>query len=206
MTDQKKTRSSIVKKITLGVKCRKFFNFRSDAMNKEYRKTLKKKSGRCIQNKPMNTRTTQKQDTTDMDNELKIGLTEVSRQEPFASLLGIELKALESGYAQVEMVYTPLKMNNIYGRAHGGAIFALIDEAFQLACQTHGSIAVALNVSVTYIAGPSEETRLTATAKEVHKTRKTAGYSITVVDAENRLVATCNALAYRTGKPVPFGA
>ncbi len=139
-----------------------------------------------------------------MDSQLKNGLVAVSKKEPFATTLGIELKELDTGYAHVEMMYDPSKMSNIYGRAHGGAIFALMDEAFQLACQTHGSIAVALNVNLTYISSPDKKILLKATANEVHKTRKTASYDIRVVDAEDRLVATCSALAYRTGKSVPF--
>ena len=141
-----------------------------------------------------------------MDARLKNGLVAVSQEEPFAGILGIELKDLDTGYAHVEMMYDPLKMSNIYGRAHGGVIFALMDEAFQLSCQTHGTIAVALNVNVTYVSSPDKKTLLKATASEVHRTRKTASYDIRVVDDENRLVATCSALAYRTGKPVPFPA
>lgn len=141
-----------------------------------------------------------------MDSKLKEGLVQASLAEPFASTLGIELKDLDTGYAQVEMIYDPDNMSNIYGRAHGGAIFALMDEAFQLSCQTHGTIAVALNVNVTYVSSPDKKTRLTATASEVHKTRKTASYDIRVTDDKNNLVAKCNALAYRTGKPVPFTA
>ena len=104
----------------------------------------------------------------------------------------------------VEMTYEPEEMNNLFARAHGGAIFSLIDEAFQIACQTHGSIAVALNVNVTYISSPNETTRLRATAAEISKTRKTANYDIRVLDSTDRLIATCQALAYRTGKPLPF--
>jgi len=139
-----------------------------------------------------------------MDSELKKGLEKASQTEPFASILGIKLRDLGTGYAHVEMMYDPDKMNNIYGRAHGGAIFALMDEAFQLSCQTHGTIAVALNVNVTYVSSPDKKTLLLATATEVHKTRKTASYDIRVMDSKDNLVAKCNALAYRTGKPVPF--
>ncbi len=30
------------------------------------------------------------------------------------------------------------------------------------------------------------------------------GYDIRVTDNDGRLIATCQALAYRTGKPIPF--
>jgi acyl-CoA thioesterase len=38
----------------------------------------------------------------------------------------------------------------------------------------------------------------------VHQTKRTANYEIRVTDGEGRLIATCQALAYRTGKPLPF--
>ena len=65
-------------------------------------------------------------------------------------------------------------MNNIYARAHGGAIFALIDEAFETAGQTDGTIAVALNVNVTYVSSPEPGARLRGEAKRVSQTKKTA--------------------------------
>jgi acyl-CoA thioesterase len=139
-----------------------------------------------------------------MDPLIKDALLKAVSKEPYAVALGICLLEVDEGYAVAEMTYEPDTMANIYARAHGGAIFSLIDEAFQVACQTHGSIAVALNVTVTYISSPNETTRLRAVAREISKTRKTANYDIRVLDSTDRLIATCQALAYRTGKPLPF--
>ena len=125
-------------------------------------------------------------------------------QEPFARALNMELVALEQGYSAVEMTYVPSSMANIYSRAHGGAIFALIDEAFETAGQTDGTIAVALNVNVTYVSSPDEGVRLRAEARRMSQTKRTANYDIRVTDSNGTLIATCQALAYRTGKPIPF--
>ena len=46
--------------------------------------------------------------------------------------------------------------------------------------------------------------RLRAEAREVSRTKKTASYDIKVADKDGQLIATCQALAYRTGKPIPF--
>ena len=124
--------------------------------------------------------------------------------EPFARALQMELVSLEAGHSIVEMTYAPEVMNNIYARAHGGAVFALIDEAFETASQTDGTIAVALNVSVTYVASPTPGDRLRGEARMVSQTRKTASYAIQVTGSDEQLIATCQALAYRTGKPIPF--
>lgn len=140
-----------------------------------------------------------------MNREIKEAISRAVESEPFAQALGMRLVALEEDFSCVEMLYDPEKMNNIYGRAHGGALFALIDEAFETAGQAHGTIAVALNVNVTYVASPEPGTLLRAEAKELSLTRRTASYEIKVTDAgSGALIASCQALAYRTGKPIPF--
>jgi len=139
-----------------------------------------------------------------MDQAVKEAIYRAVKKEPFAQAMNMELVALDLGYSMVEMTYDPATMNNIYDRAHGGAIYALIDEAFETSCQTHGSVAVALNVNVTYVSSPETGVRLQAEAKEVSLTKKTAGYDIKVKDQNGQVIATCQALAFRTGKPIPF--
>ena len=41
-------------------------------------------------------------------------------------------------------------------------------------------------------------------AREISGTKQTASYDIRVSDQDGRLIATCQALAFRTGKPLPF--
>jgi acyl-CoA thioesterase len=139
-----------------------------------------------------------------MDQKVKNAIYNAVENEPFAKAMKISLEKLELGYSAVEMTYDPDHMNNIYDRAHGGAVFALIDEAFETAGQTEGTIAVALNVNVTYVSSPEPGVKLRAEAQRVSQTKKTASYDIRVSDARGNLVATCSALAYRTGKPIPF--
>jgi acyl-CoA thioesterase len=139
-----------------------------------------------------------------MDQKVKNAIFRAVEKEPFATALKVNLIELELGYSKVEMKYDPTNMNNIYERAHGGALFALIDEAFETASQTDGTIAVALNVNVTYVSSPQPGAKLRAEARRISQTKKTAGYDIKVSDENNQLIATCSALAYRTGKPIPF--
>lgn len=139
-----------------------------------------------------------------MDQKVRNAIYGAVENEPFAKALKISLKELELGYSAVEMIFDPAIMNNIYARAHGGALFALIDEAFETAGQTDGTIAVALNVNVTYVSSPEPGVKLRAEAKRVSQTKKTAGYDIRVSTEDGDLIATCSALAYRTGKPIPF--
>jgi acyl-CoA thioesterase len=139
-----------------------------------------------------------------MDHAIREAIHRAVRKEPFSRALHMELVALKPGYSAVEMTYEPAAMDNIYARAHGGAIFALIDEAFETAGQTHGTIAVALNVNVTYVTSPQPGARLRAEAQEVSRTKQTASYDIKVTDQDGQIIATCQALAFCTGKPIPF--
>ena len=139
-----------------------------------------------------------------MDEAVKKAIYLAVAREPFAQQLKLQLVALDDGFSAVEMDYVPQTMNNIHDRAHGGAIYALIDEAFETAGQTDGTIAVALNVSVTYVSSPEPGTRLRAEAKLFSRTEKTAGYDIRVTDQQERIIAFCQALAFQTGKPIPF--
>lgn len=143
-----------------------------------------------------------KQELSVMEDEKKAAYFKKVKEEPFARYLNIKLKDVSAGYALCEMEYTE-QMDNIYGMAHGGAIFSLIDEAFEISSNSHGHIAVALNINVTYMKPPRKNTVLTAESKEINRTRRTASYHITVRDDQN-LIAVCQALVYITDKAVPF--
>lgn len=109
--------------------------------------------------------------------------------EPFARKFGLELLDLDNGYPKMEMKFTS-DMENIFGLAHGGALFAVIDEAFETASNSHGTMAVALNMNITYISSPPLGTRLIAEARKFSQTRKTASYDIKVADEQNNLIVS----------------
>jgi acyl-CoA thioesterase len=138
-----------------------------------------------------------------MDNKIKEAIFRKVESEPFVQKFGIRLLDLDEGYSKVEMKFTP-DMENILGMAHGGALFALIDEAFETASNSHGTVAVALNMSITYISSPSLGSRLIAEAREFSCTQRTANYEIKVLDDQKNLIASCQALVYRKGEKLPF--
>jgi len=138
-----------------------------------------------------------------MDPDIRAAIFTAVDREPLVRTLGMELVELEAGFSAVDMTYRPEVMDNLFARAHGGALFALIDEAFETVAQTDGTVCVALNVNVTYIASPEPGARLRAEAREIGRTKRTASYDIRV-HAGRTLLATCQALAYRTGNPLPF--
>ena len=138
-----------------------------------------------------------------MDERVKEAIFKKVETEPFAQKLGIRLLELEEGYSKVEMKLTS-DMENLFGMAHGGALFALIDEAFETASNSHGTVAVALNMNITYISPPSLGSGLIAEAREFSRTQRTAVYEIKLIDDQNNLIASCEALVYRKGGSLPF--
>jgi acyl-CoA thioesterase len=138
-----------------------------------------------------------------MDVKIREAIFRQVEKEPFAQKFGLKLLDLDDGYSKVEMTFTQ-DMENIFGMAHGGTLFAIIDEAFETASNSHGTVAVALNMNITYVSSPPKGCRLIAEAKEFSLTNKTANYDIKVFDDQKRLMASCQALVYRTGKPLPF--
>ena len=139
-----------------------------------------------------------------MGKELCDELKHRSKAEPYARLLGMEPAEVLEGNATVRMTIRP-ELKNIFGSTHGGALFSLIDEAFQLACNSYGTLSVALNVNINYVAAPASGSLLEAKANEVHKTRRTSSYFCEVRDVgDDKLIATAQALAYRTGKDLDF--
>ena len=87
---------------------------------------------------------------------------------------------------------------NLAGTVHGGVLFALADTAFEVACNSYGRLAVALESSCHYSRSAQIGETLTAGASEVARSRRTASYRIDVRDHDGDLVAWYMALAYRT--------
>jgi len=130
-------------------------------------------------------------------------MIQMGEKEPFARHMGMRVVKVDEGYACVEMNLDPSSAN-IFGRPHGGAIFSLVDEAFEMASNSHGTVAVALNMNITYVSAPSIGSLLRAEAREQSKSRRTATYDIRVCDEDGRLIALCQALVYRKDDKIPF--
>jgi acyl-coenzyme A thioesterase PaaI-like protein len=59
-------------------------------------------------------------------------------------------------------------------------------------------------MNITYVSSSPPGSILTAEAREFSRTQKTAGYDIKVLDEQNSLIASCQALVYHKGNPPPF--
>jgi len=121
--------------------------------------------------------------------------------EPFAKMLELKPLEVKEGYAKVEMAIKP-EYQNLFGAAHGGLIFSALDEAFELASNSHGTFATALTVTINYLKAAKPGETLVAEASEVGKTKRTGNYRFLVSNSNNELVAQGQGLVYRKDDPI----
>jgi acyl-CoA thioesterase len=88
-------------------------------------------------------------------------------------------------------------MVNFHGIPHGGAVFSLADAAFAAAGNSHGQTAVALSMTINYLAATTPGTRLVAEAQELRKGHRSGFYQITVRTEGGDLIAACQAVVHR---------
>ena len=118
----------------------------------------------------------------------------------FAKHVGLELLTVELGHACARMPIQRCHLNGL-GGVQGGAIFTLADFAFAAAANSHGQVAVAVNVSINFMKAVSAGV-LTATAREVALNPKLGTYTVDVTDESGQLVAVFQGLAYRKKEPL----
>lgn len=121
--------------------------------------------------------------------------------DKFADRANIELLSVSPGQARAKMTLHPHHLNG-YGTVQGGAIFTLADFAFAAASNSHGTVAVAINVSITFIKAGQSGT-LWAQATEISQNFKLGSYTVEVKDDEGELVALFQGLAYRKSEKIP---
>ena len=125
------------------------------------------------------------------------------KNDRFAERTNVELLAVSPGHATAKMVLHAYHRNGL-GTIQGGAIFTLADFCFAAACNSHGTVAVALNVSITFMKAAGTGT-LWAEAREVAKNFKVGSYAVEVKDDAGDLVAQFQGLAYRKKDKLPAG-
>lgn len=116
--------------------------------------------------------------------------------DKFAQHSGIELIDITEGKAVARMAIKECHLNGA-NVTHGGAIFTLADYAFAAASNSHGVLALAVNVSISFLKPVMLGAVLTAEAEEVSLSSKLGSYTVRVKDQDNELVAIFQGMAYR---------
>ena len=123
------------------------------------------------------------------------------KDDKFAERANIELLSVSPGAARAKMTLQPHHWNG-YGTVQGGAIFTLADFAFAAASNSHGTVAVAINVSITFMKAGQTGT-LWAEAREISRNHKLGSYTVEVKDDQGELVALFQGLVYRKSEKIP---
>ena len=126
------------------------------------------------------------------------------QSEPWARALGVEYLELKRGYCRVALTLTP-DMLNYQGYPHGGVIFSLADIAFGAACNSHGEPAVALSMTINFLAAVRPNARLIAEGKERKQGRRAGFYDITVSTDGGVLAAVVHCVAHRVPARIDAG-
>jgi acyl-CoA thioesterase len=102
--------------------------------------------------------------------------------------LGIEIKQIKTGYAQLSMTVKSTMVNG-HDICHGGMIFTLADTAFAHACNSYNFNTVAAGCNIDYLAPAKLHDVLTATAQEQTLVGRTGIYDVVVTDQLNKTIA-----------------
>lgn len=126
--------------------------------------------------------------------------------DPYAAALGVSLDEVRAGYARASLV-VEMRHTNAHGALHGGVIVSLADVVHAAASNSHGTVAVAVEVHAELLATAPVGARLTCEGTEVSRTRRTGLYRIEVYAEETasapaRHVATCLGRVVRRDTPI----
>ena len=123
-------------------------------------------------------------------------MSHLNAHDTFCLENNIQLTAVGDDEATARLIASP-RHQNASGVIQGGAIFALCDLAFAGVANSGNERTVAQNASISYLRpGTGEE--LVATAKLIHRGRRTAVIAVEVVNDAGKMIA----MATITGCPL----
>lgn len=132
-----------------------------------------------------------------MTNTFRQKITDHITQDPWANHLGAKLEEVREGYGRFSLTVKPEFMN-FHGMTHGGLVFSLGDIAFAAAANSRGNVAVALDVTISFLKAGAAGDRLIAECTELSQNGPIALYDIIVKNGETgELVSKSQATVYR---------
>ena len=123
------------------------------------------------------------------------------KRDRFTAWMGLAIDEIGSGHCKLHYRVTDTMLNG-FDVIHGGVLFAASDSALAFACNSHGVLTLALEVSISFARPARLGELLTVEAREVHLGNRIGIYDIRTVNEAGELVALFKGTAYRTGKPV----
>lgn len=116
------------------------------------------------------------------------------KRDRFAAGAGVRLEEARPGYARATMRLRDAHMNGA-DVVQGGAVFTLADFTFAVACNSHGALALAVDVTISFLR-PTRTGTLVAEAFEVSRSRRLSRCEVKVVDSAGEPVALFHGTAF----------
>jgi acyl-CoA thioesterase len=116
------------------------------------------------------------------------------KRDRFATGAGVRLEEARPGYARASLRIRDGHLNGA-DVVQGGAVFTLADLAFAVACNSHGTLALAVDVTISFLR-PTRSGTLVAEAFEVARSRRLSRCEVKVVDGAGEAVALFHGTAF----------
>ncbi len=123
-------------------------------------------------------------------------------KDRYAALTGIEIVEAGKGYCKARLTIED-KHLNAANVVQGGALFTLADLAFAVASNSHGQLALAINVNISFLSSKSSGT-LYATATELGEPKRLGAYDVLITDEKGKIIARFNGMVYRKNESLPI--
>jgi acyl-CoA thioesterase len=116
------------------------------------------------------------------------------KRDRFAAGAGVTIDEVRPGYARARMKVRDAHLNGA-DVVQGGAVFTLADLAFAVACNSHGTLALAVDVTISFLR-PTRSGSLVAEAFEVARSRRLSRCEVKVTDDAGEPVALFHGTAF----------
>lgn len=119
----------------------------------------------------------------------------------FSQWLGLQIDESGPGHCRLHFQIRE-EMLNGFQVVHGGILFSAADSAFAFACNSHGLLTLALEVSISFARPAYSGDLLFVEAREAHLGNRTGVYEVRTTNAAGELLTLFKGTAYRTSKNV----
>lgn len=127
----------------------------------------------------------------------------LSENDHFAADNGCVLTEVHEGYAVAEMTVAAKHING-GGVCQGGALFTLADLALAAVMNSHGSLTLGVESTITFLKSAQLGDKITAEAKEVKNHHKLPYAEVKVYNEKRELLCAFTGLGYRKDAQMPF--
>ena len=121
-------------------------------------------------------------------------------KDEFSRWLGITVVDVRPRRATVRLTIRP-EMVNGFGVAHGAIAYAAADSALAFASNTHGTVTMSIENTITYPAAVRVGDVLTAIAKKEAESNRLAYFRVVVRNQKDDIVALFKGTVYKTATP-----